>query len=120
MTHAVVGYYTLSATGIPLGTFSDDIARRLPRYPLVTAAMLGRLAVATGQQGKGLGKALLVDAIRRLAAAELMAFALVVDAKDDAALRFYQHFGFTLLVGETSRLALPIATALPLLGTPSP
>ena len=115
-TGAVAGYYTIAATGIPLDKFPDDIAKKLPRYPLVAAGLLGRLAVATNQQGKGLGAGLLADAIRRIAAADLMAYALVVDAKDDAALRFYQHFGFVLLGGEAARLVLPVATALTLVG----
>jgi hypothetical protein len=37
---------------------------------------------------------------------------MVVDAKDEAAQRFYEHFAFTLLPGENRRLCLPIATAV--------
>lgn len=55
---------------------------------------------------------LLSDAVLRVARAETGVFALLVDAKDDAARRFYEHYGFTLLLGEDRRLCLPIALAL--------
>lgn len=76
------------------------------------AALLGRLAVAQSYQGKGLGGVLLGDAVLRTARAELGVFALLVDAKDEAAQRCYEHFGFTLLPGDACRLCLPIATTL--------
>ena len=63
-------------------------------------------------QSQGLGGILLADALRRTARPELGVFAMVVDAKDEAAQRFYEHYGFTLLPGETRRLCLPIAAAL--------
>jgi len=111
----IAGFYTLAATGVPLDALSEEVARKLPRYPLVPAAFLARLAIAQPYQGRGLGAALLVDALKRAARAELGVFALIVDAKDDPAQRFYEHFGFALLPGEARRLVLPIATALRLL-----
>ena len=108
----VVGYYTLSATSVALNAFSPQIIKRLPRYPVVPAALLGRLAVARDYQGQGLGGILLADALKRTAPAEIGVFAMVVDAKDDAAQRFYEHYGFTLLPGEARRLCLPITAAL--------
>jgi len=111
-THELAGYYTLAATGIPVHQLSPQITKRLPRYPVVPAALLGRLAVAIRYHGKGLGSALLGDSIMRAARTELGVFAIVVDAKDEAAQRFYDHHGFTLLAGERRRLCLPIATAL--------
>ena len=74
--------------------------------------LLGRLAVDRSYQGKGLGAVLLGDALMRPARAELGVFAMVVDAKDDAAQRFYERYGFTRLPGEAHRLYLPIATAI--------
>ena len=111
-THTVAGYYTLSATGVSLNDLSPEIAKKLPRYPVVPAVLLGRLAVDRGYQGKGLGAVLLGDALMRTARAELGVFAMVVDAKDEAAQRFYERHGFTLLPGDTRRLCLPLATAL--------
>ena len=111
-TGEIAGYYTLAAVSIALDHLSADIARKLPRYPVVPAALLGRLAVARDRHGQGLGAALLADAILRVSRTELGVFAIVVDAKDAAATRFYQHHGFTALTGVARRLFLPIATAL--------
>ena len=111
-TQEIAGFYTLTATSVALDNLSPEIVRKLPRYPVVPAALLGRLAVSQNFQGKGLGAALLADALLRTARAELGVFAMLVDAKDEAAQRFYERHGFTLLPGEARRLVLPIATAL--------
>lgn len=111
----IAGFYTLAAASMQIDALAPEITRKLPRYPLVPVALLGRLAVAQGYQGKGLGAALVADALKRCARAELGVFALLVDAKDESAQRFYEHFGFSLLPGESRRLVLPIATALRLL-----
>jgi GNAT superfamily N-acetyltransferase len=108
----LAGFYTLTATSVALCDLSPEIARKLPRYPVMPAALLGRLAVARSHQGKGLGGVLLGDAVLRTSRAELGVFAILVDAKDEAAQRFYEHYGFTLLPGDVRRLCLPIATAL--------
>jgi ribosomal protein S18 acetylase RimI-like enzyme len=111
----VAGYYTLTATSVPLSAFSPEIVQKLPRYPVVPAVLLGRLAVARHYQGQGLGSILLADALKRTSRAEFGVFAMVVDAKDAAAQRFYEHHGFTLLPGEARRLCLPMAVAQKLL-----
>jgi ribosomal protein S18 acetylase RimI-like enzyme len=108
----IAGYYTLSATSIALDALSPQIIKKLPRYPVVPAALLGRLAVARSHQGIGLGGVLLVDALKRSARAEMGVFAMIVDAKDEAAQRFYERYGFTLLPGDSRRLFLSIDTAL--------
>jgi GNAT superfamily N-acetyltransferase len=111
-TQEIAGFYTLTATSIALQALNPETVKKLPRYPVVPAALLGRLAIAQKAQGKGLGAALLADALIRTARAELGVFAMIVDAKDEAAQRFYERFGFTLLTGEAQRLVLPLATAL--------
>lgn len=111
-TGEVVGYYTLAATSIALDALSPPIIKKLPRYPVVPAALLGRLAVSRSYQGLGLCGVLLADALKRSARAELGVFAMIVDAKDGAAQRFYEHHGFTLLAGESRRMFLPITAAL--------
>jgi ribosomal protein S18 acetylase RimI-like enzyme len=108
----IAAYYTLAATGLPLNDLSPVQARRLPRYPLVPAALIGRLAVDVRFRGRGRGGALIIDAARRADAADPAAFALVVDAKDEAAVRFYQHFGFVRFISRPMSLYLPLATAL--------
>jgi GNAT superfamily N-acetyltransferase len=90
----IAGFYTLSASSIPLTGLPMALARKLPRYPAVPVARLGRLAVETRFQGRQLGAALLWDAIARTARSEVAVYALAVDAKDDRAEAFYRHFGF--------------------------
>lgn len=93
-TGKVAGYYTLAAGGVPLTGLPDALIKRLPRYPSVPVARVGRLAVDTAFHGQGLGGALLADAALRALRSEVAVFALVVDAKDDAAEAFYLHHGF--------------------------
>lgn len=93
-TARVVGYYTLAASSVPLGEMPEVLAKKLPRYPLVPVARLGRLAVDASFRGRQLGAMLLWDAALRSVRSELMVFALVVDAKDDQAEAFYLHHGF--------------------------
>jgi ribosomal protein S18 acetylase RimI-like enzyme len=111
-TGAVAGYYTLAATGVALAEMAPALVKKLPRYPVIPAALLGRLAVSQDFKGQGLGTALMADAIRRVARGDLAVFALFVDAKDEAARAFYECHGFERLPGDTRRLCLPIATAL--------
>jgi GNAT superfamily N-acetyltransferase len=107
----VAGFYTLAATSVPLDSLPADLTKRLPRYPVVPAMLLGRLAIATKYQGKGLGRALVADALMRTDSFGIGAFALVVDAKDQRAITFYEAIGFTLIPDETRRMFMPIATA---------
>jgi ribosomal protein S18 acetylase RimI-like enzyme len=107
-TDRVAGFYTLSAGGILLSQMPARLAKRLPRYPMVPIARLGRLAVAVAYRGRKLGGALLWDAIERAARSEVAVYALVVDAKDEQAEGFYLHHGFVAF-GETPRsLLLPL------------
>lgn len=101
---AIAGFYTIAASSLVLDLLPAEQAKRLPRYPTVPAVMLGRLAVAQAHQGKQLGGALVADALLRATRTEIMAYAMIVDAKDDAAVRFYQHLGFTRLSDDQRRL----------------
>jgi ribosomal protein S18 acetylase RimI-like enzyme len=109
-TGSIAGYYTLAAGGIPLTDLPEAMAKRLPRYPSVPVARLGRLAVAKAYRGQKLGSALLWDAGMRSLRSEIVAFALVVDAKDDAAEAFYRHHGFIPFGSGSRQLVLPLAT----------
>lgn len=108
---AIVGYYSLSAASFERGELPEAQAKRLPHYP-VPAAILGRLAVDQVYQGRRYGEALLLDAARRvLRASEAIAMhALIVDAKSDAAARFYARYGFLPFATNTRRLFLPLET----------
>ncbi len=103
------GYYTLSATAVKLADLPDQTARRLPRYPLIPATLLGRLAVDRRFQGKGYGRFLLADALRRVAHNEIASFAVVVDAKDEAARRFYERESFLPFADQPMKLFRPVA-----------
>lgn len=106
---AIGGYYTLSATAVKLTDLPDQTARRLPRYPLIPATLLGRLAVDRRFQGKGYGRFLLADALYRVARNEIASFAVIVDAKDEAARRFYERESFSPFVDQPMKLFRPVA-----------
>ena len=109
---AVLGFYTLSALSIDLASLPEQLSRKLPRHP-VPCALIGRLAVDRSAHGRGLGRVLLADAVKRtLAAGETVAMhALIVDAANDAARRFYERFGFVPLTDDPMRLFLPLGHA---------
>jgi GNAT superfamily N-acetyltransferase len=73
----VIGYYTLAATSVALGEPPSEVARRLPKYPLVPATLLGRLAVDLRRRGQGLGRFMLADTLWRAARSEIASFAVV-------------------------------------------
>ena len=106
----VAGYYTLASASVALSDLPEATAKKLPRYPSVPAVRMGRLAVDRDFKGMGLGGALLADALRRSAQAEIAAHALIVDAKDETAADFYRHHGFIALSSSALRLFLPLAT----------
>ena len=105
----VAGYYTLAAAGVPLPDMPQSLAKRLPRYPSVPVARLGRLAVDQAYRGRKLGSALLWDAIARSLRSEVAVYALIVDAKDDPAEAFYRHHGFVPFGSQSRQLVLPLA-----------
>lgn len=107
-TGKVAGYYTLAASGVPLTDLPEALARRLPRYPSVPVARVGRLAVDQTFHGKKLGGALLADTAIRAERSEVAVLALVVDAKDDAAEAFYLHHGFERFGTKTRQLIVSL------------
>ena len=104
-----MGYYTLSTLSIELNHLPQLLARKLPKHP-VPAALIGRLAVSQQIQGSGVGKLLIADAIKRVLSVsdEIAIYAMVVDAINEGAGRFYQQFGFLPLNTESQRLFLPL------------
>jgi GNAT superfamily N-acetyltransferase len=117
--NTVAGYYTLSSHSIDLGEVPAHVARKLPRYPLVPATLLGRLAVYRRYKGQGLGERLLMDALRRALtqSAQIAAASVTVDAIDDPAACFYRHFGFIPFPDRPDRLFLLMKTIAALFGT---
>lgn len=107
-TGKVAGYYTLAAGGVPSTDLPEALTKRLPRYPSVPVARVGRLAVDKAFHGRKLGGALLADAGIRAMRSEVAVFALVVDAKDDAAEAFYRHHGFERFGTQARRLIVSL------------
>ena len=105
----ILGYYTLSTLAIDLSELPQALARKLPRHPL-PAALIGRLAVSQDAQGYGVGKMLLINALKRTLAvsSEIAIYAMVVDAIDERAQHFYEKSGFIPLSSGSSRLFLPL------------
>ena len=106
-TGELAGFYTITAASVALGDFDPEIVKKLPRYPVVPAVLMGRLAIDRSYQGQGLGSTLLGDALLRSSRAELGVFAMLVDAKDEAAQRFYERYGFTPLPSGKALCGLP-------------
>jgi len=90
----------------------ECLPKRIPVVPMV------RLAAAQSVRGKGIGGILLVDALQRTmrVAAEIGIAAVVVDPKDETAVRFCEHFGFSRFRDAPNRPVLPLRTALDLFG----
>ena len=110
-TKKIAGYYTLSATAIELKALPDAIRKKLPSYPCLPATLIGRLAVDESYKGRGLGELILIDAMKRAyrASLEVASFAVVVDAINKSAQKFYKKYGFLDLSLSTHRLFLPMS-----------
>lgn len=99
-TEIVKGYYTLSNNSIPLTYFSEPIQKKLPKsYASIPTTLLGRLAIDMKYQGSGIGKILLIDALKRSygISKEIGSFGVIVDPIDKDAERFYTKFDFIKL-----------------------
>src|SRR5690606_34285010 len=105
----ILGYYTLSAAEVDASMLGQAERRKLPRYP-VPCFRMGRLACRADHRGRGLGKLLIGCAVDRClkARVQVAAYALIVDAKDDAARAFYAHYGFTSFTSQPLAMYLPL------------
>ena len=93
--HRVVGYYSLCVGAVEHAEAPERVGKGLARHP-IPVMLLARLAVDRSEQGQGLGKALLKDALLRTAqAADIAGIrALLVHAKDDEARAWYEALDF--------------------------
>ena len=109
-SHTVLGFYTLSAISVDIGSWPEEVAKTLPRYPVVPATLLGRLAIDRQVQGRGAGEHLLMDALHRSwqASRQVASVAVVVDAKDNRAVGFYTRYEFIPFDDLPTRLFLPM------------
>ena len=95
----VLGYYTLSSQEIHVDILPEPLQKRTGKYKRVGATLLGRLAIPQSAQGKRLGAFLLLDALKRALenAAAVASFAVLVDAKGEHVVKFYEKYGFVQL-----------------------
>jgi len=108
----ILGYYTLSAYAVRLQELPEPLARKLPRYPLLPATLVGRLAVGSEHRGRNLGRLLLMDALHRSwrNTAEIGSIGVVVEAYDESARAFYRRHEFTSLLDRPDKLFLSMRT----------
>jgi predicted GNAT family N-acyltransferase len=108
----IAGYYTLSQYAVQLDAIPPEVAKKLPKYPMVPATLIGRLAVSNAFRGQGQGATLLMDALHRslLYSREVASAGVIVDAKDSAAVAFYKKYGFLELPRIERRLFLAMGT----------
>jgi GNAT superfamily N-acetyltransferase len=117
----ILGFYTLSPASIEFSRAPSIVTRGLGRYE-VPVYRLGRLAVGSGVQGRGLGGALLWRALERCLAVvrEAGGVALLIDAKSDQAAIWYESHGASRLLDDSLSLVLPFSVALKLLNEKTP
>jgi hypothetical protein len=100
--NSIKGYYTLSNCSIPLDHVPSAFRSKLPEsYKNIPATLLGRLAINLKFQKQGIGKLLLIDALRRSynTSKIIGSFAGIVDPLDNDAEKFYANYGFIMLPG---------------------
>jgi GNAT superfamily N-acetyltransferase len=114
----IQGYYTLSNSSIPMSSFPEHIQRKFPKsYSAIPTTLLGRLAIDKKYQGQGLGKVLLIDALKKCfeLSEEIGLFAVVVDPLDDEAIAFYDKYNFIQLP-DSGKMFIAIKTLQQLFG----
>ena len=106
----ILGYYTIGPGAIDFTRLPSSLTGRLGRYD-VPVFRLGRLAVARSVQGQGIGSDMLLAAGERAlaVAAQVGGLALAIDAKDEAAVRWYERFGAVPLLDDPLKLILPLS-----------
>jgi GNAT superfamily N-acetyltransferase len=107
----VLGFYSQSMAQVDLSSLPEGIQKKLPRHP-VPAARIGRLATDVTMRGQGLGKLLVVDALKRVKAVsgQIGVYAVIVDAKDQLSKDFYLKLGFTVSISDPMMLFYAVAS----------
>jgi predicted N-acetyltransferase YhbS len=105
----VIGYYSLTFSSVDKINLPRLIKRNLPNYQ-IPVMVLARLAIDKKEQGNGLGKSFLRDAVlRTIQASEIAGIkAIMVQAKDENAKSFYKKFDFVESPADDLILYLPI------------
>lgn len=108
----IKGYYTLSNAGISRELVPEEVQNRLPRsYESLPVTLLGRLAISALNQGQGIGRLLLIDALKRSfhVSNTIGSMAVIVDPIDRNAQNFYSKFQFVMLP-DSGKMFLPMKT----------
>jgi GNAT superfamily N-acetyltransferase len=107
----VLGYYTLASSAITFNSLPADQTMKLPKHP-VPVVLLARLAVDRSVGGQGFGGRLLRECFARglQLAAQIGIDAITVDAIDEQAAKFYEHFGFMRFPQQTGKLFISLDT----------
>ena len=109
----IKAYYTLSNDSVSLDELPDETRMKFPKaYTHLPVTLLGRLAVDKKFQGNGLGKMLLIDALKRsyeVSLKSIASIAVVVSPLDEEAEVFYKKFGFFSLI-DSKKMFLPMKT----------
>jgi predicted GNAT family N-acyltransferase len=111
-TNLLRGYYTLANNSIAQDLIPTEFQKKLPNsYKSIPTTLLGRLAIDTRFQKQGVGKFLLIDALKRSydISQSIGSFAVVVDPIDDNAEQFYENYGFIKLP-DSGKMFLPMQT----------
>ncbi|MCF6357449.1 MAG: GNAT family N-acetyltransferase [Draconibacterium sp.] len=112
----IKGYYTISSSSISNDLIPNSFRRKLPKsYLSIPTILLGRLAIDVYYQSQGLGKVLLIDALKRCfdISDSVGAFAVIVDPIDYSAELFYKKYGFIKLP-DSNKMFLPMKTIIEL------
>ncbi len=107
-SYKVIGYYAVCMGHILGNQVTGSMRRNMPRQ--IPSVILGRLAVDKNWQGRGLGKALLQDAVQKAirASMEVSARLMVVHVISKEAEIFYGHYGFVRLPTDAPTYALDL------------
>lgn len=95
---SISAFYTITASTIERKTLPDNLAKKLPHYP-VPVFLIAQLAICKNHQGKGLGKITLIKALEYLwkVNSKMVAYAIIVDCLNDDVKAFYEKYGFKVL-----------------------
>jgi GNAT superfamily N-acetyltransferase len=106
----IIGYYTLSQHSLTADEFPVNVSKKLPQKRKVACTLLGRLAVDWHYQRLGYGRVLLFHALKKTIAVskDIASFAVIVDAKNENAKRFYQKYDFENLDDAPLRLFITV------------
>ncbi|TAJ12633.1 GNAT family N-acetyltransferase [Marinilabiliaceae bacterium JC017] len=109
---SIAGYYTLASNSVSNSLIPDSFRKKLPRsYSSIPTILLGRFAIDKNFQEKGMGKVLLIDALRRCfnTSDSIGAFAVIADPLDKEAESFYEKYGFIKLP-DSGKMFIPMKT----------